>query len=132
MVFRSPWDVASLARVFYSLGVGDGTDVELWKSFVDGGPVEPELMCKTHTSLDKAARDGRLLNFLQTRTSGDDGGAFQGIGSGAYGLQETFSSNGGDKGRGGPAPDRRFYSSLGRVKPAAIRSRWRLQDQQRG
>ena len=65
VVFRSHWDVASLARVFYSLSVGEGTDVEFWKSFVHGGPVGPELMEKTHTSLYKAARDGPLLNFCR-------------------------------------------------------------------
>jgi hypothetical protein len=32
VIFRSHWDVASLARVFYSLGVGDDADVEFWKS----------------------------------------------------------------------------------------------------
>ena len=63
VVLWSHWDVASIARLFYSLGVGDDADVEFWKTFVDGGPVGPELMDKTHTSLDKAARDGRLLNF---------------------------------------------------------------------
>ena len=65
VVFRSHWDVASLARVLYSLGVGDDADEKFWKSFVDGGPVGPELMDKTPTSLDKAARDGRLLNFCR-------------------------------------------------------------------
>ncbi|KAN0132736.1 hypothetical protein V8E53_009407 [Lactarius tabidus] len=37
VVFRSHWDVASLARVFYSLGFGDDADTVFWKSFVDGG-----------------------------------------------------------------------------------------------
>ena len=65
IVIRSQWEVASLARVLYSLGVGDDADEEFWKLFVDGGPIGPVLMGKTHTSLDQAQRDGRLLNFCR-------------------------------------------------------------------
>ncbi|KAH9169430.1 hypothetical protein EDB89DRAFT_1984969 [Lactarius sanguifluus] len=65
VVFRSHWDVASLARVFYSLGVGDNADVEFWKSFVDGGSIGADLMARTHATLETAARDGPLLNFCR-------------------------------------------------------------------
>ena len=65
VVFRSHWDVASLARVLYSLGVGNDADVEFWKSFVDGGHIGPEFMARTHTILGTAARDGPLLNFCK-------------------------------------------------------------------
>ncbi|KAI9442075.1 hypothetical protein BJY52DRAFT_1318691, partial [Lactarius psammicola] len=65
VVFRSHWDVASLARVFYFLGVGNDADVEFWKSFVDGGRIGAEFMAKAHAMLDMAARDGPLLNFCK-------------------------------------------------------------------
>ena len=65
VIFRSHWDVASLARVLYSLGVGNDADVEFWKSFVDGGHIGPEFMARTHTILGTAARDGPLLNFCK-------------------------------------------------------------------
>ncbi|KAH8979396.1 hypothetical protein EDB86DRAFT_2985847 [Lactarius hatsudake] len=65
VVFRSNWDVASLARVFYSLGVGTDEDVEFWKLFVDGGSIGAEFVAKTHTMLETAARDGSLLNFCR-------------------------------------------------------------------
>ena len=62
VVFRSHWDVASLARVFYSLGLGD---VEFWSSFVDGGPIGEVLMAKTYATLEVAKLDGPLLNFCR-------------------------------------------------------------------
>ena len=62
VVFRSHWDVASLARVFYSLGVGD---VDFWSSFVDGGPIGEVLMANTYAALEVAQRDGPLLNFCR-------------------------------------------------------------------
>jgi hypothetical protein len=65
VIFRSHWDVASLARVLYSLGVGSDADVEFWKSFVDGGHIGPEFMARTHAMLGTAARDGPLLNFCK-------------------------------------------------------------------
>jgi hypothetical protein len=80
VVFRSHWDVASLARVFYSLGVGDDPDVEFWKSFVDGGPIGDELMTKTYTMLDMAERDGPLLNFCKLGQLGMMAVPFEGSG----------------------------------------------------
>jgi hypothetical protein len=65
VIFRSHWDVAALARIFYSLGVSSDADVEFWKSFVDGGPVGVTQVAKTHTTLDTAKRDGPLLNFCK-------------------------------------------------------------------
>ena len=65
VIFRSQWDVASLARVLYFLGVGNDSDVEFWKSFVDGGHIGPEFIARTHTILGTAARDGPLLNFCK-------------------------------------------------------------------
>jgi hypothetical protein len=80
VIFRSHWDVASLARVFYSLGVGDHADVEFWKSFVDGGPVDPAFMAKTHAMLHKAQRDAPLLNFCKLGHLGMMAVPFEGSG----------------------------------------------------
>jgi hypothetical protein len=63
LVFRSQWDVAALARVFYTLGVGNEED--FWKQFVDGGQIGAEFMAKAHETLDLAVRDGPLLNFVK-------------------------------------------------------------------
>jgi len=65
MIFRSQWDVAALARVFYTLGVGSEEDVEFWKQYVDGGDIGAEFMVKAHAMLDVAVRDGPLLNFIK-------------------------------------------------------------------
>jgi hypothetical protein len=65
VVFRSHWDVASLARVFYSLGIGDSEGMNFWEPFVDGGPIGPDFMATTHTTLRVAERDGPLLNFCK-------------------------------------------------------------------
>ncbi|KAI9458413.1 hypothetical protein BJY52DRAFT_1269629 [Lactarius psammicola] len=65
VVFRSQWDVASLARLFYILGVGGEEDAKFWKSFIDGGHVEAGFMTKAHDTLKIAVRDGPLLNFCR-------------------------------------------------------------------
>jgi hypothetical protein len=80
IVFRSHWDVASLARVFYSLGVGDDASVEFWKSFVDGGPIGEVLMAKTYATLKAAKRDGPLLNFCRLGHLGMMAMPFEGSG----------------------------------------------------
>ncbi|KAF8271300.1 hypothetical protein EI94DRAFT_1720852 [Lactarius quietus] len=65
LVFRSQWDVAALARVFYTLGVGTAEDADFWKQFVDGGQIGAEFMAKAHETLDIAVRDGSMLNFVK-------------------------------------------------------------------
>ena len=80
VIFRSHWDVASLARVFYSLGVGNNEDVEFWKAFVDGGHIGPEFMARTHVMLDTAACDGPLLNFCKLGHLGTMAVPFKGSG----------------------------------------------------
>jgi hypothetical protein len=65
LVFRSQWDVAALARVFYTLGVGGDEGADFWKQFVDGGQIGAEFMAKAHETLDIAIRDGSLLNFVK-------------------------------------------------------------------
>ncbi|KAI9440831.1 hypothetical protein H4582DRAFT_2074645 [Lactarius indigo] len=65
VVFRSQWDVASLARLFYTLGVGGEEDAEFWSSFIDGGHVDAGFMTKTQDMLTKAVQDGPLLIFCK-------------------------------------------------------------------
>ena len=77
VVFRSHWDVASLARVFYSLGVGD---VEFWSSLVDGGPIGEVLMANTYAALEVAQSDGPLLNFCRLVQLGMMAVPFEGSG----------------------------------------------------
>ena len=62
--FRSQWDVTSLARLFWTLGVGDGKDAEFWKSYINGGPVV-EFSKKALQTMDQATRDGPLLIFCK-------------------------------------------------------------------
>ena len=78
VVFRSHWDVASLARVFHSLGVGD--EVEFWKLSVDGGPNGEVLMANTYATLEVAERDGPLLNFCRLVRLGMMAVPFEGSG----------------------------------------------------
>ena len=80
VIFRSHWDVAALARIFYSLGVGDDADVEFWTPFVDGGPIGDVLMAKTYTMLDMAERDGPLLTFCKLGQLGMMAVPFEGSG----------------------------------------------------
>jgi hypothetical protein len=65
VVFRSQWDVAPLARLFYTLGLTRENDVEFCKFFVDGGHVGTEFVTKAHEMLKVAVRDGPLLNFCK-------------------------------------------------------------------
>jgi hypothetical protein len=65
VLFRSQWDVASLARLFYTLGVGNEEDVEFSKSFLNGGHFGTEFMTKAHNMLKIAVRDGPLLNLCK-------------------------------------------------------------------
>lgn len=90
VVFHSLEDVACLARVFYSLGVVDDTDVEFWKSFVDGGLVGTVLMAKTRTMLHKAERDGPLLNFCKLGQLGMMAVGFKGSGLKDTDLKELL------------------------------------------
>jgi hypothetical protein len=62
---QSQWDVASLARVFYTLEVGGEEDVAFWKSFTNGGDVGADFIQKAREMLDATIRDGPLLNFCK-------------------------------------------------------------------
>jgi len=61
--FLSQWDVASLARLFWTLGIGDGKDAEFWKSCINGGHIGSAFTTKASGMIDRAARDGPLLIF---------------------------------------------------------------------
>jgi len=65
--FRSQWDVASLARLFWTLGIGDGkeSDTEFWKPYINGGQIGAEFAIKARETIDQAARDGSLLTFYK-------------------------------------------------------------------
>ena len=90
VAFQAQEDVASLARVFYYLGIVDDTDVEFWKSFVDGGLVGPVLVAKTRTMLLKAERDGPLLNFCKLGRLGMMAVGFKGSGLRDTDFEELF------------------------------------------
>ena len=63
--FRSQWDVTSLARLFWTLGVGEENDAEVWKSYINGGHVGAKFSMKALQTMDQAARDGPLLIFCK-------------------------------------------------------------------
>jgi len=67
LFFRSQWDVASLARVFWVLGIGVGkdSDTEFWKPFINGGQIGAEFATKARETMDQARRDGSLLIFYK-------------------------------------------------------------------
>jgi hypothetical protein len=63
--FRSQWDVASLARLIYTLGLRDKADPEFWSSYVDGGHIGADFTAKALEMINITARDGPLLLFCQ-------------------------------------------------------------------
>ena len=62
---HSQWDVASLARVFFTLEVGGEEDMAFWKSFASGGDIGTDFIQKAREMLDATIRDGPLLNFCK-------------------------------------------------------------------
>ena len=63
--FRSQWDVASLARLFWALGIGEEKDADFWKSYINGGHIGAEFTSRARETIDRAARDGPLLIFCK-------------------------------------------------------------------
>jgi hypothetical protein len=63
--FRSQWDVASLARLIYTLGLRDKEDAEYWNSYLDGGHIGAEFRAKAREMIETTARDGPLQIFYQ-------------------------------------------------------------------
>jgi hypothetical protein len=62
---RSQWDVASLARLIYTLGLWSKEDAEFWNSYRDGGHIGPEFKAKALEMIKITKRDGPLLIFCQ-------------------------------------------------------------------
>ena len=65
VTLQSQWDVASLARVFYTLEVGGERDMEFWKNFTSGGDTGADFIQNARKMLDATIRDGPLLNFCK-------------------------------------------------------------------
>jgi hypothetical protein len=63
--FRSQWDVASLAKLIYYLGLRDEDDPKFWNSHCNGGHIGPEFTAKALKMVKIIARDGPLLIFCQ-------------------------------------------------------------------
>jgi hypothetical protein len=63
--FRSEWDVASLSRLIYTLGLDKKEDAEFWDSHANGGHIGAEFTAKALEMIDITARDGPLLIFCQ-------------------------------------------------------------------
>jgi Family of unknown function (DUF6535) len=62
---RSQWDVASLARLIYTLGLWGKEDAEFWDSYVNGGHIGSEFTTKALEMIDITERNGPLLIFCQ-------------------------------------------------------------------
>jgi hypothetical protein len=65
VIFRSQWDVASLARLICTLGLLDEQNAELWHPYINGGHVGPEFTAKALEMINVTVRDGPLLIFCQ-------------------------------------------------------------------
>ena len=63
--FRSQWDVASLAKLIYYLGLQDKDDPEFWNSYFNGGHIGTKVTEKAHEMVDVVASDGPLSIFCQ-------------------------------------------------------------------
>ena len=62
---RSQWDVSALAKLFWTLGIGNEKDAEFWKSHINGDRFGPEFSVKASKTMDQAIRDGPLLIFYR-------------------------------------------------------------------
>jgi hypothetical protein len=62
--FQSQWDVASLAKLIYYLGLRH-EDREFWKSYFNGGPIGEELTTKAHKMVNIITGDGPLSIFCR-------------------------------------------------------------------
>jgi hypothetical protein len=63
--FRSQWDVASLAKLIYYLGLRDEDDPTFWNSHCSGGHIGAEFTVKALKMVKIIARDGPLSIFCQ-------------------------------------------------------------------
>jgi hypothetical protein len=65
LFLRSQWDVASLARLFWTLEIGEKQDAEFWKYYTNGGHIRPDFTTKARETISRAACDGPLLIFCK-------------------------------------------------------------------
>ena len=65
--FRSQWDVASLTRLFWVIGIRDekDSDTEFWKPYINGGQIGAEFAAKARETISQATCDGSLLIFYK-------------------------------------------------------------------
>jgi hypothetical protein len=63
--FQSQWDVASLAKVIYYLGLRDEDNPEFWKSCIKGGHIGEDFADKALKMVNIIATDGPLSIFCQ-------------------------------------------------------------------
>ena len=63
--FRSQWDVASLAKLIYYLGLQDKDDPEFWNAYFNGGHIGTKVTEKAPEMVDVVASDGPLSIFCQ-------------------------------------------------------------------
>jgi len=63
--FRSQWDVASLAKLIYYLGLRDEDNPEYWNSYFNGGHIGAEFTAKALKMVDRVTSDGPLSIFCQ-------------------------------------------------------------------
>ena len=63
--FRPQWDIAALAKLLCSFGIGDSKDVVFWESYISGGSIGVESTTRARELLYKALRDGPLVIFCQ-------------------------------------------------------------------
>jgi hypothetical protein len=63
--FQSQWDVASLAKLIYYLGLRDEDDPEFWKSYFNGGHIGEEFTAKALKMVNIIVSDGPLSIFCQ-------------------------------------------------------------------
>jgi hypothetical protein len=63
--FRSQWDVASLTKLTYYLGLRDEDDPESWNSYYNGGHIGAEFTAEALKMIKIITNDGPLLIFCQ-------------------------------------------------------------------
>ena len=65
MFFQPRWDIASLAKLLCSFGIGDSEGAEFWRSYISGESTGAKFTTKARELMDKAMCDGPLLIFCQ-------------------------------------------------------------------
>jgi len=63
--FQPRWDIASLAKLLCSFGIGGSENAEFWESYISGGSSGAKFTAKARELMDKAMCDGPLLIFCR-------------------------------------------------------------------